>query len=41
MGHEVLALLFALLGPGDVGETVTLIGGNLKRYRFVRVAGTS
>jgi hypothetical protein len=34
MGHEVLALLFALLGPGDVGETVTL-GEGRKLRRLV------
>ena len=31
MGHEVLALLFALLGPGDVGETLTLGEGRTLR----------
>ena len=31
MGHEVLALLFALLGPGDVGETTTLGDGRTLR----------
>ena len=31
MGHEVLALLFALLGPGDVGETATLGDGRTLR----------
>lgn len=30
-GHEVLALLFALLGPGDVGETATLGDGRTLR----------
>lgn len=37
MGHEVLALLFALLGPGDVGETVTLgNGATLRRLDLHR-----
>jgi hypothetical protein len=31
VGKEVLALLFALLGPGDVGETVTLGDGRTLR----------
>ncbi len=31
MGHEVLALLFALLGPGDVGKTATLGDGRTLR----------
>jgi hypothetical protein len=31
LGQEVLALLFALLGPGDVGETVTLGDGRTLR----------
>ena len=31
MGHEVLGLLFTLLGPGDVGETATLDDGRTLR----------